>query len=578
MDHPVESTISKRMNKKRIPFIILALTIGTIILISRLVVVQLVQKEKFEKLAAKQLEKVIVLPARRGSIYDQNGIPLALSTPVYSAYARPVKIANKTEWAKSVSWYLPSKTHEIIKKLNQHDHFVWIHRKLTPTQYEHLKRLDLEGLAFLKEEKRQYPHQELASQTLGFVGIDSQGLGGIEYQFDSQLRGKPGKLLLEGDPRGYQLVSGKRQVLTPAFNGDNIHLSLDVSIQYLAETYLAQGVAKTKALSGTVVVMNPNTGAVVALASSPNFNPNQWQRYPAAHRRSTIATDVYEPGSVFKLITLAAVLEEGVVTPETVLAVPETLSIANKTVKEAHDRKEGETDQKSVTEILKDSLNVGTTLLAQQLGEDKFFRYIQHFGFGRPTRIGLPGETAGLVRSPDSWSAVDIATFSYGQGIGVSAIQMATAVSAIVNGGMLIQPSIIQRLTNDLNTTHKQPSAIRKQRVLSRLTASEMVKMMVSVVDDGTAKIVRIPGYAIGGKTGTAQKPSPKGGYLKGQYIASFVGFFPANRPEYVVLVCIDSPKTSIWGSSVAGPIFRDITKGIISYKQIEPDRPEQLL
>ena len=557
----------------RIPLVTVLAFLVTIGFLVRIGTLQLVQKDKFDQLAAKQLQKIITLPAVRGGIYDRNGIPLALSESVYSAYATPLKIENSATWAQKVSWYLPDKTYQLLDKLSTNSPFVWIRRQLSEYQYEKLKALELPGLGFLRDEKRRYPHERLAGQIIGFVGIDNQGLSGLEYQFDAQLRGQPGKLLLEGGPRGFHIASGEKQVIRAAHDGNNLVLTIDASIQYATEKYLAEGVARTEALSGQAIVMDPQTGEVLAMATVPAFNPNNWQSSPVWAQRNRLVTDVYEPGSVFKMVTIASVLEEELVRPDTVITVPKTLDIADKTVKEAHKRKEGESDQKSVTEILQDSLNVGTTLLAQELGADKFHRYIRLFGFGRRSGIGLPGETAGIVREPASWSGVDIATFSYGQGIGVSTLQMATAACAVVNGGMLIAPSIVQHMSNADGTTQKKPTAVRKQRVLSRQTSQEMVDMLVNVVDNGTGHRVRIKGFGVGGKTGTAQKPGPNGGYLKGQYIASFLGFFPASEPRAVVLVAIDSPKTSIWGSTVAGPVVKDISLAVIDALGLAPDR-----
>ncbi|MDG2265306.1 MAG: penicillin-binding protein 2, partial [Candidatus Marinamargulisbacteria bacterium] len=377
----------------------------------------------------------------------------------------------------------------------------------------------------------------------------------------------PGQQLLESDPLGRPIPSGKKTMITPALDGNDVQLTIDSAIQYFTEKHLKNGIKRMAGSHGQAVVMQPNTGEILAMASYPTFDLNQWQIEATMTYGNPVVTDVYEPGSVFKLITVASALEEGSVTVGTVLAVPETLTIAADVIKEAHERDAGETDQKSIEDIVKDSLNVGVSLVSQELGNEKFFRYIQHFGFGKPTLVGLPGETAGLVRPVTQWRAVDTATIAFGQGIGVSSMQLATAISAIVNGGILVRPRIIRSVKTE--TTHKLAQGIRRHRILTQDTANEMRNMMESVVKSGTAAHLKIPGYRIGGKTGTANKPSPAGGYYTDRYVASFVGF--VEDPNIVILVMVDSPKKSIWGSTVAGPIFRDIARSAIDYYGVSP-------
>ncbi|MBD97619.1 hypothetical protein CL648_02310 [bacterium] len=555
------------MTRHRFGWVILGLMILVMVLVGRLVYLQWIKYHELTQLANNQIQKIQKIPAFRGSIYDRHNVPLAVSKQIYSAYAVPVKIQNRLAWAKRVAGCLKVPVNQILTTVNNHSSFVWLQRHLSETQLQALHTLGDPAIGFLPEYKRVYPHGSLAAHIVGFTGMDSQGLSGVEYYYGQALGGQPGQQLLESDPLGRPIPSGKKTMITPALDGNDVQLTIDSAIQYFTEKHLKNGIKRMAGSHGQAVVMQPNTGEILAMASYPTFDLNQWQIEATMTYGNPVVTDVYEPGSVFKLITVASALEEGSVTVGTVLAVPETLTIAADVIKEAHERDAGETDQKSIEDIVKDSLNVGVSLVSQELGNEKFFRYIQHFGFGKPTLVGLPGETAGLVRPVTQWRAVDTATIAFGQGIGVSSMQLATAISAIVNGGILVRPRIIRSVKTE--TTHKLAQGIRRHRILTQDTANEMRNMMESVVKSGTAAHLKIPGYRIGGKTGTANKPSPAGGYYTDRYVASFVGF--VEDPNIVILVMVDSPKKSIWGSTVAGPIFRDIARSAIDYYGVSP-------
>jgi cell division protein FtsI (penicillin-binding protein 3) len=555
------------MNRTRFPLIIMGLIALVGVLIGRLIYLQWIQYDVLTALAHNQIQKTQKISAFRGGIYDRNDVPLAISKQVYSAYAVPVKIQDPSEWAKRIAPCIQMPVHVVLNSVKPNTSFVWLKRQLTDTQLQALRTLNDPAIGFLPEYKRVYPHGSLAAHVVGFTGMDSQGLSGVEYYYGSALSGQPGKQVLESDPLGVPIPLGKTTVIQPALDGNDVQLTLDLTLQYFTEKYLKEGIERMGGIHGQAVVMDPHTGEVLAMASYPTFDLNQWQTDAAMTYGNPVVTDVYEPGSVFKLITVASALEEGVVTAGTVLEVPETLTIASDVIKEAHERNAGETDQKSIEDIVKDSLNVGVSLVSQDLGNEKFFRYIQHFGFGKSTAVGLPGETGGLVRPFTDWRAVDTATIAFGQGIGVSSMQLATAVSAIVNGGILVRPRIIQSVKTD--TTHKLARGIRRNRILTQDTANEMRSMMESVVQSGTAAHLKIPGYRIGGKTGTANKPSPTGGYYADRYVASFVGFL--DTPSLVLLVMVDSPEKSIWGSTVAGPIFRRIALSAIDYYGASP-------
>jgi cell division protein FtsI/penicillin-binding protein 2 len=405
------------------------------------------------------------------------------------------------------------------------------------------------------------------------VGIDNQGLCGLEYRFDTLLKGSPGKIRLEGDTKGHRMITGYKKVLDSGYDGGNIITTLDEFTQYITQKHLKEGIEHNMALGGIAIVMDPQTGEILAMSSAPEFNPNDWNQSHQANLKNTAIVDVYEPGSIFKLITMSAALEEGLANPNEVIYVPETIEVGGKRIKEAHPREPGETDRRTVSEILEKSLNVGTTLLAKRLGPKKFYEYIEKFRFGKKTHIELPGESKGLLRHVSKWSGSDIGTISFGQGVAVTPIQMIAGAAAIVNGGEWVKPKIIDRITYHDNQSIKGSPQVTYPNIIHKDTAKKVVTMMVKTVESGTGEIVKIPGYWIGGKTGTAQKPNPNGlGYLPGRYIASFIGFFPAYSPKYIILIVVDTPRRSIYGSSVAGPIFKNIAKDLILYKNIPPD------
>ena len=542
-------------------------------IIIRLGYLQLYKNEFFKTKSNNQLKRIINLFPNRGSILDRNHKPLALTEPSYQIYAIPNDIKNKWVLAKQIAPFLKQNRKELSDKLYASKApFLWLERHASETTMNQIKSLNLTGLGFIKTEKRVYPNNQLASHIMGFVGIDNQGLSGLEYRYDTQLKGSSGKIILDGDPRGTQLVSGKK-IKIPPNDGQSIITTIDTSIQFIAEKFLAKAINKHEAQAGQVIIMDPKTGDILAMAVVPTFNANTWQTSQASDRRIRPITDVFEPGSIFKIITLASVLEEDIVSSKTTIHVPETYKLFNKTIKEAHARKDNESNNKTVSEIIEQSLNVGTTLLAMKLGKERFYKYIKEFGFGEKTAIQLPGETKGLLKPPKKWSGVDIATLSFGQGIATTGLQLATAMSVIANDGIYIKPRIIKYFQNKDQTTLKGIPITTKERIISEQTAYEVKKTLFNVVERGTAKNIKIKGYTIAGKTGTAQKAKTNGlGYEPGKYIASFLGFFPVEDPKIVILVSIDSPKKGYYGSTVAGPVFKECAKFIIDYYNIPPN------
>ncbi|NQY75270.1 MAG: penicillin-binding protein 2 [Candidatus Margulisbacteria bacterium] len=528
-----------------------------------------------------QLQKIINISPSRGRIFDRNGTPLALSKTALSAYAIPPQIQNKWEFAAAIApiLKLPSKT--ILKKISVERPFVWLKRKLDTPDSHKLQALKLSGLSFIEEEKRVYPHEDLACSVLGFVGIDNQGLSGLEYQFNQFLTGSSGKMILDGDPMGFRIITGSRTVKLTSYNGGDIFTSIDEYIQFITQQFLEEGIQKMKAKSGQAIVMNPKTGDILGMASYPYFNPNMYWKYPPSYWKNKCVTDVFEPGSISKVFTIAGALEENIFKSSSTIKVPETLQIANHTISEAHKRKEGESEYKTVQEILKESLNVGSSLIAIELGKHKLYKYLTAFGFGKTTPIDLPGEVAGLLRPPHLWSGVDIAMMSFGQGFAVTSLQLALALCTIANDGEMVKPRIIRELQEPrtksiigqgLDMSIQYRPKLSKGHIISRETAKDITHIMVSVTEEGTGFRAKVPPFKVAGKTATAQKAGAGGiGYLKDTYIASFGGFLPANNPEILILVTVDTPTESIWGSTVAAPIFQRIAKACVDYLNILP-------
>ncbi len=562
----------------KIPIRVKALLLGlsgfVAILIARLFYLQVIKYDFYRTKSQNQINKVYTIYPNRGEIYDRNGVPLAFSKPVFSAYAIPTQIPNKPAFAQKVSAITGQKYETVFRYVNNDFAFIWIKRKLDDSVYKQLKSLDLDGLNFVQEDLRVYPQNDMLAHVIGFVGIDNQGLGGLEYKFDHVLQGSPGRILLEGDPHGYRLASGKKTTTAP-FNGGNITTTIDSYLQFIAQKYLAEGVIENGADGGQVIIMNPKTGDILAMADYPTFDSNHWRDSTDEFRKNSNVTDVYEPGSVFKLVTLAGVIEENLVTTQTVMIVPETMTIGGRLVREAHGRSAGETDRRTVTEIIEKSLNVGTSMLAMKMGKQKFHHYITQFGFGNRTGLELPAESRGILNSPKHWSEPDIAMISFGQGVAVTPIQMVSAIATIVNHGERIKPRIVYQITHKKNLSVQGVPVTSEGQIISKATAKEITSVLFETVQKGTAVGAQIPGYSIGGKTGTAQKVRQGGfGYEPGKYVASFTGFFPVNDPEIIILVIVDSPSKSIYGSTVAIPIFRKIALSTIDHLNIYPDRP----
>jgi cell division protein FtsI/penicillin-binding protein 2 len=444
--------------------------------------------------------------------------------------------------------------------------FVYVARKADPRKAKNLEAMDFAGLGFYPEELRYYPQGPVAAQILGYAGLDNKGLEGLERSLEGTLAGKPGSQTIVKDPfgRALDVVETRREV-----PGKNVRLTIDRDIQSNAEDVLQETVRRWGARAATAVVMNPHTGAILAMASAPTFNDNRFPTTRADRRRNRAVTDTYEPGSTFKLVTIAAALEDKVVTPRTSFRLAPTIQVADRVIHEAHTRG---TERLNVQQIVEQSSNIGTITIAERLGAGRLASWVQRFGYGARTGIDFPGESAGFALPLDQWSGSTIGTVPIGHGIAVTPIQMARAYSVIANGGVLVKPHLIDRIDGTTVPT------TRVRRVVSRRVSDQMLSMLRGVVLEGTGTEAAIPGYTVAGKTGTAAKIDPDGRYSTSRYVASFVGLVPATKPKLVIMVMVDEPHGDIYGGVVAAPAFRDIARHDLQYLEIPPDQAHSSL
>ena len=535
----------------------------------RLGYLQLFLHREYLARAQRQQQRVIEITPKRGAIYDRNMHPLAMSIPVDSAFAVPSELGDQQLAAQLLSGVLGTPREVLEARLASSHSFVWIARKLPPDKKEAVEALNLRGVYFQKENQRIYPKRDLASHVLGFVDLDEKGLGGIEYELDGKIRGKSEKIIVMADARQRWFDGGEAQ----RERGVNVVLTLDEKIQYIAERELAAAIAKTHAMAGTVLVMNPNSGEILALANWPKFNPNAANDSPAEARMNRAVAALYEPGSTFKLITLAAAFDQGVTRPE------EVFDCENGAVYVAGHRIR---DHKPfgllrVADILAQSSDVGAIKIALRLGAPKFYDYIRAFGFGQQTGVDMPGESKGLLRRLENWSAISIGSISMGQEVGVTPLQLIGAVSAIANGGMLYKPHVIAELRRGDQVLPAEVSLppSEPRRVIRPETAATLRRLMEGVVLNGTGRPAHLDGWTAAGKTGTAQKIDPATGrYSARQLIASFTGFAPINNPAVTILVLLDSPVGQREGGQVAAPVFKRIAEQVLPHLDVPRDVP----
>ena len=528
------------------------------------------------RLAAMQHHQRIELLPHRGPIVDRSGDPLALSVDVPSIYVRPRELraagADARLPALATALHMPPRA--LRAKLASSQPFVWLKRQALPREAETVARLELPGVYTVTEGRRFYPHGNLAAHVLGFVGVDSQGLEGLEQRYDRVIRGEAQYLEFDRDARGREMFTGG--VGAAPDQGNRLELTLDAAIQEATERELQSGVAAARAVGGAAVVLDPATGEVLALANVPTYNPNEPgdaadKRWRDRVRNRAI-TDPYEPGSTFKAVLAAAAIEEHLVTPgELFFCEHGRFQAGGRTIHDAHPY-----GWLSFAEVIQFSSNIGATKVGERLGRDRYHRYLRAFGFGNRTGIELPGETPGIMRPVESWSRIDLATLSFGQGVSVTPLQMSTAFAAIANGGTLLRPYVVRRIVAPGGEVvlENEPTAVR--RVISTRSARTTTELLRRVVEEegGTGTKARLEEFPVAGKTGTAQKVDPTTGGYSSKRIGSFAGFVPADEPRAVILVLIDEPSTSSYGGVVAAPVFRAIAAAVLKRLGVEPPAP----
>jgi len=559
----------------RLVFALLVILVGFGAITVRLVEVQAVGGEEYTSFGVSQRFQDITLPAARGSIFDRNGNDLAVSLPQQTVWANPQLIKHPSEVAQSLAGPLAldlSATAALTAKLSGDAEFVYVSRRIDDDVAEAIAELELPGVAFLEEPERITPAGNLARSVLGQVGVDNDGLSGLEKQYDDALTGTPGELIIEKDPDGRTIPGGEHQQ-TPAERGDDLVLTIDRSMQYETERALAAQIVAKGAKGGTAIVSRPDTGEILALA---NFTTDPETGAIIATGNNMGATAVYEPGSVNKVITVAAALEEGLVTPDTELTVPDSLQVSDHLYTD-HDPHP--TESYSVTRILSESSNIGTIKLAQMLGKDRLDTYLRRFGFGAKTALEFPNEAAGQLLHPEDYSGTSIGSIPIGQGISVTAMQMLEAYNVLANDGVYVPPKLVLETVDASGSRHPVATG-DSRRVVSETSAEQMREMLVNVVAEGTGTRGGITGYSVAGKTGTARKPLPEGGYQDGagnyHYVANFVGFVPAENPELSIIVVIDEPAGDIFGGTVAAPVFADLAQYGLRLFRIAPPLVEQ--
>ncbi len=557
---------SKKWLKFRLASILAVFLILFIALLSRAFQLQVLSGEKLKSLAQRQHITTLPIHSERGMIYDRNGEKLAMSVMADSVFADPTRIADPAKASRQIATVLDLDASAVFKKISEPKSFCWLARKISPQQALQVEAAGIEGVFVIKEPKRFYPNGQLAAHLIGFTGFDAEGLEGLEKKYDGHLKGKPEKLTWARDAKGKKLFLHVERNASPKNESANLVLTIDSRIQYLVESHLKDAVLDKGAKGGIAVVMDPKTGELLALANEKGFNPNNIKGLTSESWRNRAVVDAFDPGSTFKPFLVAAALEEKIVREaDRFYCEDGYFTVADRVIREANRKRHG---YLSVRDILKYSSNIGSAKIAEKLGKDKYYEYIKSFGFGSKTGIDLAGEAAGLLRPVQGWTKVDTAAIAFGQGISVTAIQLISAMSAIANDGVLMKPFIVRGMTDHNNNPIKMYAPETVRRVVSPQTAKRLTAMLTEVVGaaDGTGKNAHIVDVAVAGKTGTAQKfDFARGVYSSERVRTSFIGFFPADNPQVVILVILDEPQRDKWGGVAAAPVFKHIGEQILN-------------
>ncbi len=537
----------------------------------RVATIQVLRPDALVAFGEDQRTRSTVVDAPRGSILDRNGAQLALSVPSATIEANPQLIADPWGAAQALAPVLGTDAMSLAETLAEDSSFEYLGRQLDREVGEEIEALDLDGITVTQEPTRANPSGDLAHALLGTVGIDQDGLSGLESQYEDVLAGEPGAVEVERDPQGNTIASGDNHY-DAADQGEDVQLTIDREVQYEAERLLAEQVAATGARGGTVIVSRPGTGELLAVANIDAYDDEAGtfiDPVPASENRAVTA--VFEPGSVNKVITLSAALEEGVVTPETSALVPDSLQVGDHLFSDSHPH---EPVAMTTRDVLTQSSNVGTIQIAQQLSPETINRYLRSFGFGEVTAVDFPAESPGILLRTDEWSSTSIGTIPIGQGVAVTPLQLLEAFNVIANGGRYVAPRLVAGTVGADGELEEAPR-VEPRRVVSETTAGQMTEMMTGVVDDGTGAEAAVEGYPVAGKTGTARKPQPGGGYEDEagnyRYVATFAGFVPANDPQLSIAVVIDEPAGDYYGGGVAAPVFSRLAASVLQAYRIPP-------
>jgi len=533
-----------------------------IICIGRLLYIQFFNSSYLADIARKQHNLFVELEPLRGVIYDSSLRPQTLNLPADSLFASPnsIKDSDKEQIVGKLSGILNLNPDFLKERLSRKKSFVWLARKISPQAAELIKKLNIKGLGFLRETKRSYPNTYLAAQVIGFAGLDNTGLEGIELYLDKYLKGQPGWAIFLRDARQKKLDIWEKMVLPK--DGEDIVLTIDQVVQYIAERELDKAFKTFHAKGANIIVMDPHTGRILALANRPTYDLNEHGGVSKDEKRNRAICDLFEPGSVFKIVTASAAIEEKRVSEE------DKFFCENGSYRVANHILHDHTPHGWLTfrEVIEESSNIGTTKVAQLLGPDIVYKYVKLFGFGSKLGIDLPGEISGMIKEPHYWSKTSIGAVPIGQEVGVTALQLVSAMSVIANGGQLMKPYIIDEIRDKQGEVIKKTSPQLIRKALSLDTAARITKMLTGVVEEGTGKMAQIPGITSAGKTGTAQKLEPNGAYSHNKFTASFVGFAPAEDPMVVIVVSVDEPHPYYYGGVVAAPVFKNVAGDVIRY------------
>ena len=553
---------SDRRANRRIRLILATFIVVFGIALGRAAWLQVVHAATYSAQAQRMHEETMTTPAGRGSILDRSGVQLAIGEQDTTVYADPHLVIDARNVALAAQHLLGADANKLYPKLLQkNSRFVYVARFADPKAANAFLAKHFSGIGSYPEERRAYPQNTVAAPVIGYAGIDNKGLGGLELEYDHKLAGHPGKQTIIRDATGQAIDTLSS---TPERQGQNLFTTIDSRIQANAEAVLRKTVTQFRATSASAIVIDPRSGAILAMAQAPVYDANNAGSVPYSTQRNRAVTDTYEPGSTFKLVTIAGALSQGIVTPSTKFRLPYSIHVADRVI---HDAEYRPTEWLTTSEILSHSSNVGAVTIAEKLGSASLMNWIEKFGYGKTTGIDFPGESPGFVLPLEKWYGSTIGNVPIGQGISVTPIQMASAYAAIANGGVWVQPHLVERIGGQLYNQHK------RRRVVTPKIDEVLKKMLTGVVDEhgATGNAAAIPGYTVAGKTGTAQVPGPHG-YTTGKYVASFVGMVPVKKPRLVVLVVVNEPTRGIFGGTVAAPAFAEIAKFDLQYLGVAPD------